>query len=182
MTDTDRRAANEPTAVQVRTDADIPACVRALEEVHRSDGYPVEGVEHAERWLFPDQLLQAWVVGRPDEVVAHAAVCRPDGEAAVSMLIDQTDLREDQIAVVARLFVVPTARGRALGTALARAAMDYTRNCDRHVVFDVMAKDKAAIHLYESLGCVRLGTTMHAFGDNRQVPAYCYAAPGVLPS
>lgn len=164
-------------AVRVRTEADIAGCAHALREVHRVDGYPVEGVADAVGWLWPPGLLQAWVAGDPDEIVGHVAICEPRGEAAVSMLMEQTSLTESEIAVVARLFVVPGARRRSLGQRLASAAFSYAGNHDRRVVFDVMAKDQDAIRLYERLDCMRLGTTSHHFGDGETVLAYCYAAP-----
>ncbi|MGH3749531.1 MAG: GNAT family N-acetyltransferase, partial [Micromonosporaceae bacterium] len=164
---------NQETPIRIRTGADIPGCVEALRDVYRTDGYPVEGVAQAEKWLHPDNLLQAWVAGPPDNIVGHTAICRPEGEAAASMLIEQSDLSEDQIAVIARLFVISTAREQGTGTALAAAAWSYAKEHDRHIVFDVMAKDRAAISLYERLGCIRLGETMHTFGDNEQTLAYC---------
>ncbi len=170
-------SADRATLVRPRTAGDIPACVQALKEVHAVDGYLVEGVSDAEGWLFPDGLLQAWVAEASGEVVGHAALCEPRDEAAVAMLIEQEGLREEQIAVVARLFVAPKGRGQALGQALAAAAFHHSRPLGRRIVFDVMTKDRAAIHLYERLGCVRLGSTIHTFGDNQQVHAYCYASP-----
>jgi len=37
--------------VRERTLADIPAAAAALVEVHRTDGYPVEGVADPIRWV-----------------------------------------------------------------------------------------------------------------------------------
>ena len=93
------------------------------------------------------------------------------------MLMDRTSLTDSEIAVVARLFVVPGARRRSLGQRLASAAFSYAGTQGRRVVFDVMAKDQDAIRLYERLGCTRLGETSHHFGNGQAVLAYCYAAP-----
>lgn len=167
-------------AVRVRTAQDIPASVRALEEVYAEDGYPVEGVDQAEKWLFPEGLIRAWVAGDPTNILGHATLCQAQNEAAASMLIERTKLDRKQVAVLARLFVVPAARGQKLGEALTRTAMEYARQRGLHVVLDVMAKDQAAIRLYERLGFVRLGTTMHTFGGDRQAPAYCYATADAM--
>lgn len=166
--------------IRIRTAQDISACVDALREVYASDGYPVEGVTEAERWLSPETLIQAWVAGDPTNILGHTALCLPQGETAVSMLIERTGIGENQIAVLARLFVVPAARGQRLGEALARTAIEHAQEHGLRTVLDVVAKDRAAIHLYERLDWVRLGTTMHTFGEGEQVPAYCYAAPGAL--
>jgi len=172
--------ADSEALVRVRTQEDIPGCAKVLREVYEVDGYPVEGVEDAEGWLFPDGLIEAWVAGPSDGILGHALASEPRGEAAVEMFVERTGLDESKVAVLARLFVAPAARGRSLGQELAGAAMRYTQSHGRRAVFDVMAKDRAAIRLYERVGCVRLGTTMHTFGDGQQVPAYCYAAPGAL--
>ncbi|GAA4209981.1 GNAT family N-acetyltransferase [Actinocatenispora rupis] len=178
---TPSNSTDQDSQIRVRTPDDIPACVRGLKEVYESDGYPVEGVSDAEGWLFPDGLLEAWVAEEGGEVLGHAAACEPRGEAAVTMLIDQTGMTEDQIAVIARLFVVPRGRGKSFGQRLAFAAFEYAQRLGRRIVFDVMTKDQAAIRLYERLGCVRLGTTTHVFGDGQEVPAYCYVAPETQP-
>jgi len=40
-----------------------------------------------------------------------------------------------------------------------------------------MAKDAAAIHIYESLGWRRLGPTTHHVEPDRVEPAFAYVAP-----
>jgi ribosomal protein S18 acetylase RimI-like enzyme len=168
--------------VRIRRSDDIKGCAAVLREVYATDGYPVEGVTDAEAWLFPDGLLEAWVAVDSGQILGHAAICEPRGEDAAEMLIEQTGISEREIAVVARLFVAPAARGRSLGQALAAAAMEYATVHDLRVVFDVMTKDHAAIRLYERLGCIRLGTAVHKFGEGQEVEAYCYVAPGAMPS
>ncbi|MEV0842228.1 GNAT family N-acetyltransferase [Actinocatenispora sera] len=177
MTTSESPNRNGSTLVRVRTAGDIPACVQALKDVYAVDGYPVEGVSQAEKWLFPDGLLEAWVAEVDGDVVGHAAVSEPRDEAAVQMLVEQAGTPLDQIAVAARLFVAPKGRGNALGRDLAVAVFGYGQQHGRRIVFDVMTKDQTAIRLYERMGCIRLGTTFHQFGDNQQVPAYCYVAP-----
>ncbi|EGG49614.1 putative acetyltransferase [Streptomyces griseoaurantiacus M045] len=44
-------------------------------------------------------------------------------------------------------------------------------------MLDVMAKDAAAIRLYERLGWRQIGETLHHFGDSRAIPAMCFVAP-----
>ena len=40
-----------------------------------------------------------------------------------------------------------------------------------------MAKDTAAIAIYERLGWQRIGSTMHDTGHGTEVPAYLYVSP-----
>jgi ribosomal protein S18 acetylase RimI-like enzyme len=172
----------QTTQVRRRTDADVSACAELLREVYALDGYPVEGVDDAEGWMYPVGLIAAWVaVEASGEVLGHAAVCEPnDDDAAVPMLIDRAGGSKSDIVVLARLFVGPAARGRGLGRSLANAALDYAREKRLRAVFDVMEKDRNAIRIYEQMGCVLLGHTSHQIAGGRTVPALCYAAPGVL--
>ncbi|MGI5195606.1 GNAT family N-acetyltransferase [Streptomyces sp. CA-288835] len=81
------------------------------------------------------------------------------------------------MAVGARLFVAPEARHEGLGERLMQAANTYARERGLRVVLDVMAKDTAAIRLYERLGMQRIGTSRHAYGDGKQIEAICYVSP-----
>ncbi|WP_306213117.1 GNAT family N-acetyltransferase [Actinoplanes sp. RD1] len=147
------------------------------------DGYPVEGADYAESWMHPEGSLSARVAGSSGEVLGHAAICDlEDGDAAAAMLMKRLDIPATEIAVLARLFVGPTARRSGTGQRLAEAALAYAVEHRRRAVFDVMEKDSAAIRMYERLGCVMLGRTSHQVAGGRVVPALCFAAPGVLDS
>ncbi|GGL09777.1 GNAT family N-acetyltransferase [Streptomyces flaveus] len=138
-------------------------------KVHAEDGYPVEGVDDPEAWLTPPELLAAWVAVRGERVVGHAALTRPSGEDAVALWLDKSQDSEAQLAVGARLFVAPEARHEGLGERLMKAANTYARERGLRVVLDVMAKDTAAIRLYECLGMQRIGTSTHAYGVKSRV-------------
>ncbi len=173
---------NDQEAVQIRarTDADVPECAALLREVYALDGYPVEGVADAEGWMYPVGLMTAFVAGETGGLLGHAAVCEPNGDAAVEMLVAQTGAAESEIAVLARLFVGPKARGRGVGRMLGEAALAYAAEKRLRAVFDVMEKDRTAISMYERMGCVLLGRTLHHIAGGRTIPALCYAAPGAV--
>lgn len=164
-------------AVRPFKEGDLPGAASALVEVHRSDGYPVEGVEDPEAWVRSDDVVAAWVAEAEGRIVGHVAVMRPQGEDAVSMWIEQSGDHLDGIAVLARLFVVQDARKYATGRRLTEAAMAYGREHGVRLVLDVMAKDAAAIRLYERLGWYKIGETMHTFGAGQTITAVCYVAP-----
>ncbi|QQM42731.1 GNAT family N-acetyltransferase [Streptomyces liliifuscus] len=163
--------------IRPRRDLDIPEAAAALVEVHATDGYPVEGVDHPEVWLTPPGLIQAWIAELEGSVVGHVAVSRSNGEEAVSLWLKHGQGIEEKTAVMARLFVIRGARKSAIGERLVRAATEYAEQKGTRLVLDVMAKDTAAIRLYERLGWQKLGLTTHAYGDGGRTDAVCYASP-----
>ncbi|MGW0331260.1 GNAT family N-acetyltransferase [Streptomyces sp. NPDC003011] len=163
--------------VRAREVRDIPETARALVVVHGVDGYPVEGVDQPEAWLMPEGLIQGWVAEISGNIVGHVCITWGRDEAAVDLFLEQSDRSRNEIAVMARLFVVPEARGHSVGVRLVQEATDYARRHGLALVGDVMKKDVAAIRLYERLGCRILGTTVHSYGAGQEVPALCFAAP-----
>nr|WP_202477602.1 GNAT family N-acetyltransferase [Streptomyces sp. SID5470] len=149
----------------------------ALVEVHTTDGYPVEGVDHPEEWLRSTDVIAAWVGQLDGTTVGHVAIMRPRGEDAVSLWMQQSGDREDQVAVLARLFVVKEARKHAVGERLMQAAMSYGSEHGLRLVLDVMTKDSAAIRLYERLGWREIGRAPHHYGNGQSIDAVCYVAP-----
>jgi GNAT superfamily N-acetyltransferase len=163
--------------VRDRRPDDLDAAAAALVEVHRVDGYPVEGVDDPHAWLNPPGLLHAWVGTVDDVVVGHALATTAQSDiAAVAAWVEQGgDIA--QIVVGGRLFVSPTGRGHQLGTTLARVMTDWAAHHRLDLVGDVMAKDTSAIAIYERLGWQRIGSTMHDTGHGTEVPAYLYVSP-----
>lgn len=166
------------TTIRPRVETDLPDAAAALVAVHAADGYPVEGVNQPELWLTPPGLLRAWVAEVAGKVVGHIAITDPQGEEAVRLYLEQNESRENQLAVMARLYVVPEARGRSLGERLVRAATNYAQGEGLILVGDVMSKDTAAIRLYERLGCRFIGTAVHRHSGHGETPAVCFATPG----
>ncbi|WP_405823274.1 GNAT family N-acetyltransferase [Streptomyces sp. NBC_00838] len=163
--------------VRPRTSADIAHASSALIAVYNADGYPVEGVDNPEAWLSPPGLLGAWVAETPAQVVGHVAVSRPAGEGAVALWIDRSGATEDAVGVLARLFVLPEVRKRAVGERLMRAAEEYATDHGLRLVLDVMRKDTSAIRLYRRLGWLEIGSIDHRFGEGRQQEALAYVSP-----
>lgn len=167
----------KPAIVRPFENADLADAAAALTEVHSTDGYPVEGVDHPEAWLRSDDVIAAWVGEIDGAIVGHVAVMRPHGEDAVSLWMQQSGDEEARIAVLARLFVVKAARKNAVGERLMQAAMEYGRERGIRLVLDVMTKDTAAIRLYERLGWREIGRTPHRYGDGQSIDAVCFVAP-----
>jgi GNAT superfamily N-acetyltransferase len=164
-------------SIRRRTPSDLPAAAAALVEVHRTDGYPVEGVDDPIAWLVNPHQLVAWVAELNSEIVGHVALSEPQPDDAAATLWATSHNDNDHLAVLGRLFVLSRARGHALGERLIHAATDYGRSHNRRLVLDVMTKDAAAIRLYDRLGWQRIGTTQHDDGHGHAIDAYCYSSP-----
>lgn len=164
--------------VRARTSTDLPAAAAALVAVHQRDGYPVEGVDDPVAWLLDPHQLCAWVAELDGRIVGHVALNEPGpGDAAAALWTDTPAGRSDRVAVLGRLFVLPDARGHALGERLVQAAASHGTEHGRRLVLDVMAKDTAAARLYERLGWTRIGMTRHDDGHGNAVDALCYVGP-----
>jgi ribosomal protein S18 acetylase RimI-like enzyme len=123
-------------------------------------------------------MLAAWVAELDGRVAGHVAISTPQhDDAAVRLWTRCSNEPRDRLAVLGRLFVVPSARGEAFGERLIKAAQREATNRRLRIVLDVMAKDQTAIRLYERLGWRFIGTAEHEFGEGQTIPAYCYVAP-----
>lgn len=164
--------------IRERTDADLPGAAAALIEVHRTDGYPVEGVADPKAWLTGPALLRAWIGELNSKVVGHVSISQPQpDDAAASLWSGKPEGVGGDVAVLGRLFVLSAARGQSLGERLVKAASTYAQSQDLRLVLDVMLKDSAAIKLYEHLGWQRIGETEHSDGAGRHISAACYVGP-----
>ncbi|WP_152185466.1 GNAT family N-acetyltransferase [Segeticoccus rhizosphaerae] len=168
--------------VRPRATSDLPALAAALIKVHDHDKYPVEGVADPLAWLTPDRLLAAWtalVDGRP---IGQATLARAGAEDDAARIWQQHTGRDiDQLAIPARLFVDPDHRHQRAGLFLLHEVQAFARDHHLAIAFDVMLKDHAAIRLYETLGCVRIGTITHTHSHGQAEPAAVYATPDSAP-
>ncbi|MFI9722147.1 GNAT family N-acetyltransferase [Streptomyces sp. NPDC052396] len=165
--------------VRVRTDDDVPECVRVLAEVHRGDGYPVNWPDRPEEWLAPPAALGAWVAGLDGRLVGHISLSRGgDGDLAPGLWCARNGMERERTAVVSRLFVAPRARGYGIGALLMAQAVREAGLRGLHPVLDVVASDTAAAALYERLGWERLATVEQRWSPRQTVAIHCYAAAG----
>lgn len=164
--------------IRPRQDSDLVQAGQALVEVHSTDGYPVEGVADPLAWLKPVGLMNAWVAELDGEIVGHVAMSEPQpSDDGARLWMEQSDDKAEDIAVLGRLFVKRSARGRSIGEQLARAAVTDSAAQGKTLVLDVMDKDQDAIRLYERLGLKKIGVATHHFGDGDTITAICYVVP-----
>ena len=169
---------NAECIVRERRTSDLPALATVLVRVHDQDGYPVEGVADPVGWLEHPHALQSWtavVAGIPIGQVT-LVIADPDDDAAQTWT-DETGGSVADLAIVVRLFVDPDHRSDGAGRLLMVAALDHASQTRRSVALDVMAKDQAAIRLYEQLGARRIGAVTHHHGDGLTEPAVVFAFP-----
>jgi GNAT superfamily N-acetyltransferase len=165
--------------IRPRRSEDLDALAEVLIRVHAVDGYPVEGVEHPRAWLTPPRQLAAWTALVSHAPVGHIALVKAsrDDDAAAMWLRSGAGGELESVAIPVRLFVDPEYRQLGAAKQLMAAAYEYAHAHRLVLVFDVMLKDQAAIHLYETLGCRRLGTFEHRHSDGLVEPAAVYVAP-----
>lgn len=164
--------------IRPRRDEDIPALARVLVEVHEKDGYPVEGVADPEAWLDADNLLGAWTAEIDGHRVGHIALTEPGpGDDAARIWSHRTGAPLGTLAVLGRLFVAPTGRGQALGRRLTQTATKAAHDAGRRAVLDVMNKDTAAIHTYESLGWTHFADIEHQHSGGQEESGRAYLSP-----
>jgi GNAT superfamily N-acetyltransferase len=99
--------------VRARRAEDLPGLVAALEQVHRTDGYPSRWPKDPAAWLTPRGLLAAWVAVADDDLIGHIALARHELARPVRHL------------AVNRLFVSPAARKGGAATRLLQVATEW---------------------------------------------------------
>lgn len=172
------RAAQAVRYVRPRADRDLDACVRALAQVHEHDGYPVNWPADPAAWLAQPTLVAAWVAELDGRVAGHVGLSRSTAdEVAPGVFGAREGVDVDEIAVISRLFVAPSARGHGLGALLMARAHEEARERGLHPVLDVVATDTAATALYERLGWQLLTTTEQQWGPDRRVTLHSYGPP-----
>lgn len=166
------------THVRPTTPADFDELAAVLVDVHREDGYPVEGVDTPRAWIELQEPIGQWTALLEGRQVGHVALVRPaQDDGAPRMLADQQGVDPDGIAVIARLFVGPRARSRGLAQQLLETAEQQARSAKLRLVLDVMAKDVAAINLYERNGWQVLGSFIHEYGHGLSREALALVGP-----
>jgi GNAT superfamily N-acetyltransferase len=163
--------------IRRRREEDLQGAAEALIAVHRSDGYPVEGVDDPVEWLKPTGAIRSWVAEMDGRIVGHVSVSAADGEAAGQLWSDKSGIPLAGVATLGRLFVLREARRHSIGELLVRAASAYAHEKGLRLTLDVMTKDVAAIRLYERLGWTQIGRTVHRYGDGQEIDAVCYVSP-----
>ncbi|GGZ98137.1 GNAT family N-acetyltransferase [Streptomyces spiroverticillatus] len=145
-----------------------------LREVHTASGYPRNWPADPASWVASGSGYGAWVAETPAlGLIGHVALGPPgDGDAAPTLTPSP-----GQVAVVARLFVSPRARGLGAGRALLAETAEHARTLGRRAVLDVVSADTASVAFYAHAGWERLGSGKQDWGGGIHVPVHCFGAP-----
>ncbi|MFF0153358.1 GNAT family N-acetyltransferase [Micromonospora sp. NPDC005203] len=180
-----------PPRIRRRRATDLDGCVAALTEVHRVDRYPLNWPTDPYRWLREPHPARAWVAIAADADAEDADAEDADAEDADAdadaAIVGHVSVRRlpgpatgppaRPTAEVARLFVVPAARGLALGSALLARARQWASARGIDLVLDVTCGDDAATALYERTGwrCTGVSVASWTAPDGSPVSLRHYA-------
>jgi GNAT superfamily N-acetyltransferase len=127
--------------------------------------------------MTPSYERAAWVCTHADEIVGHVALHDDALDPALDPASRATGLTPDQIVVVARLLVSPTARRRGVGNALMTQATKTAHGSGLRPVLDVAQHYEGAIALYEACGWTRAEQLTLTFPDGSVVESWLYLGP-----
>jgi GNAT superfamily N-acetyltransferase len=166
-----------PERIRLRSERDLPECVRILETVHRVDGYPTYWPDDPAHWLSPRAMLGAWVAENDGRIVGHVLLRSGTAEASASVWASATGLPPEQFAAVTRFFVSPDSREAGAGGALLDAALAEATARGLHPALDVVETNLDAIHFYERRGWQRVHSEPWAAAEDGKTLLHYYVAP-----
>jgi ribosomal protein S18 acetylase RimI-like enzyme len=192
--------------IRPRLPSDLPSSASLLARVYEKDAYPVQGVSHATEFLSSPSTLASWVAVtaaseeetasadkvqeenedgiQHDQILAHISLSLPppnSTDPAVVLWRSQNPNSPESVAVLERLFVDPTARGRGLAERLMRTVTEEAGKRGLRCVLFALVKDVGAMRLYERVGWREFGREMYGYEDGegtwREMEAVCFVAP-----
>ncbi len=175
-----------PAAVLIRPrrNSDIAVCASLVREVHALDRYPRFLPGDLSSFLDPPGAYGCWVAGHSGEVAGHSgevaghvALLPRSVPSALEIASHALGRPADQLAVIARLFVSPRARGKGAGRLLLETATAEAVSRGLWPVLDVDTNLAPAIALYESSGWIRAGMVTVRLRDGHFLDEYVYLGP-----
>jgi GNAT superfamily N-acetyltransferase len=167
--------------IRGRTEDDIGRCELLAHAVHDVDGYPGRLPTDMRSFLVAPDELAAWVAEVEGEIVGHVGLHSRCTSATTNVLGQVMRLKDDELGVVARLFVSPTARRQGIGRRLLSTATEAARSRGLVPVLEVVTWLGAAVSMYEALGWARVGTAAFRFTDGTDLPMFVYVFSGQGP-
>ena len=141
--------------VRYRVEDDLAALEGLPELVHHRDGYPAYLFGDLRDFVASPDALSAWAAETEGQIEGHVALHSSSWDGVMRLGRDATGLSDDDLAVIARLLVSPTARRQCVGRALLETATTHAWQLGLRSILDVIATYTAAIRLYEDTGWTR---------------------------
>jgi GNAT superfamily N-acetyltransferase len=161
--------------VRTRSHADLGALAQIAADVHANDGYPFFLPSNLVGFIVDESALSGWVAEMDETLVGHVALHRRSSDPVMRLASAVLRKPEEQLAVVARLLVAPSARGVRVGRTLLATAANDAVGRGMTPILDVATRYTPAVTLYESAGWRRLGEVHVRFPEG-EVHEYVYAA------
>jgi GNAT superfamily N-acetyltransferase len=150
---------------------------RARSPASLIDGYPKYLPQDLRSFIVDAHALGGWVAANGNEVLGHVALHRTSAQQIMEVALSVTGLKEERIAVVARLLVIPAARRQGIGRALLEKAILEAAKLGRRAVLDVVEDHKAAIALYEDCGWASVGRVDWTLPGGLPLREFVYISP-----
>ena len=163
--------------IRDRSPEDVAPLAVIAVQTHAHDGYPKYLPEDVGAFIVDGDALCGWVAEVDGEVLGHVALHPRSVPEVMDVALAATGLRAEQIALLARLLVAPSARGRGIGRALLERATAEATALGRRAVLDVVEEHRDAIALYERCGWTRAGEADWSLSGGRTFHEFVYVSP-----
>jgi GNAT superfamily N-acetyltransferase len=164
-------------AIRERTAGDLDRSVAALRLVFEHDGYPGRWPADPAGWLTPRGVLRVWVAECAGSVIGHVAVRAAESTLGGARIAAALGVETSALAMVARLLVVPAARGAGIGRALLDTAADAAARRGRRPALDVDIRATPAVALYRRAGWQSVGTAVERHPDGTPFTLELFVGP-----
>lgn len=167
--------AHDTVQVRNRADDDLPALRQLAQDVHTLDGYPPRLPRDLAQFIAVPDALASFVATVGGQVIGHVCVNPSSSPEVLGLAQQALGVECEDVAVVARMLVSPTARRRGVARALLGEAVAEARRLGRRPILDVATHFAGAIALYESAGWRRLGLVSVDISGMEPLEEYVYA-------
>jgi GNAT superfamily N-acetyltransferase len=163
--------------VRRRTEVDLDACVEITLAIYELDRYPVSLPPDMRGFLAWPGAYAAWVAEQSGQIVGHVALHPRTSFPVLERAGQALGQPLENLAVVARLFVAPSARRGGVAQRLLEVAADEAVTRGLWPVLDVATTLVAAIRLYDACGWTCVGQVTVHLDDGMAVDELVYLGP-----
>jgi len=168
--------------IRPRRPSDVDALLEMAHLVKELDGYPPRGPLDRSSFVAPPQEVAAWVAEDGGMVVGHVALHTRGAPVTMSLVSRHARTEPDELAVVARVLVCPTARRVGVAHALLVVAVTDAHRRGLLPILEVATHLRGAVALYESCGWDRAGEVTIEVPDEPDLQCYVYVGPAPGPT